>query len=160
MKTIDNLPALHRAMDEMQRSRVLVGIPSDSSDNARSDAFETNAEIGLINEFGEPAKNIPARPSLVPGVSQAWGKIHKRMALHASKMLQLHGNERGEVEKALNGAGLVAVASVVGMIDAGLNPELAPMTISLRQAAGIKGTKPLIATGAYKQSITYVIKNA
>ena len=160
MLTIDNLPALHRAMDEMRRSRVLVGIPSDSTDNARSDALESNAMIGLINEFGEPAQNIPARPSLVPGVSQAWGKIQKRMALRASKMLQLHGNERGEAEKAFNEAGLVAVASVVGMIDAGLTPELAAITISQREKAGIKGTKPLIATGAYKQAITYVIKNA
>lgn len=155
--TKNRVPELIKAMEAFAHKEVLVGIPSDSSDNQRDDAPITNAQIGYINEFGEPGMNIPARPFLVPGVEKAWPEAQSYMAKAAEKVLKLTPDPMGMVNKALEGAGLLAQGSVVQMIDDGLTPALSEMTISLREAKGFYGTKPLIHTGSLKQSITYVV---
>lgn len=158
--TKDRVPDLIKAMEAFAHKEVLVGIPSDSSDNSRSDAPITNAQIGFINEFGAPEMNIPARPFLVPGVEKAWPEAQRHMAKAAEKVLKLTPDPMGMVDKALEGAGLLAQGEVVQMINEGLSPALARSTLARRRAKGFKGIKPLIQTGSLKQSITYVVADA
>lgn len=159
-KTQDHVPQLIAAMQALAKREVLVGIPSDSMENDRADAPITNAEIGMINEFGEPAENIPARPMLIPGVAAAWPVVHKRMSAGAKQILKFAPDPRGVVARVLDGAGLEAQGEVVARIDDGLTPDLAPLTLALRRAAGFTGEKPMIVTGAFKQSITYVVRDS
>ncbi|MBC7074665.1 MAG: hypothetical protein H5T98_01055 [Syntrophomonadaceae bacterium] len=157
-KLKDNLPKLKRAMESFAKREVLVGIPSDETGNERHDATITNAQIGFINEFGAPEKNIPPRPFLIPGVRAIWNDAQKRLAKGAEKILKLNGDPIGIEEKALEGAGLMAQNSVVQTINNGIEPALKESTIAARQRKGFAGEKPLIVTGALKQSITYVVK--
>lgn len=169
----NKLPQLIAAMNALAKSEVLVGIPSDSEKNTRDDALITNAEIGYINEFGASELNIPPRPFLIPGVQAAWPDAEKYMSRGARSAMKGEGDPRTTVDKALNGAGLLAQASVVQEINDGLEPELADSTIAARQRrrgvdallnadgslAEDQGEKPLDDTGSLKASITYVVKD-
>ncbi len=160
-KVIKNrVPDLMRAMAAMAKREVLVGIPSDSADNERDDGPITNAEIGLINEFGSPEANIPARAHLIPGVQAAWPDAQRRMAKGAEQILKLRSNATGIAESALEGAGTLARDAVVQKINDVLAPQLAASTLADRRRRGFQGETPLIVTGAYKQSITYVVDDA
>ena len=88
--TIDRTALLKQAMKALKNSAILVGIPSDSDKNFRNDTPETNSEIGFINEFGEPSKNIPSRKFLLPGVNLAMSKNTKIMLKGAKNALSLH----------------------------------------------------------------------
>lgn len=61
-------PEFARALKVLQHRSVMVGIPSDSDKNPREDGKIENNRLGFIHEFGSPARNIPARPFLIPGV--------------------------------------------------------------------------------------------
>ena len=50
------------------QKKLLVGIPAE--ENARGGEIG-NASLGFIHEYGSPARNIPARPFLIPGVQDA-----------------------------------------------------------------------------------------
>ncbi len=156
----NRVPELLQALKAMSSRRVLVGIPSDSPDNDRDDAPITNAAIGLINEFGAPEQNIPARPHLIPGVQAAWPDAQRRLAKAAEQVLKLRAGAESIVTSGLEGAGMLARDAVVQEINDVLAPALAPSTLADRRRRGFKGETPLIATGAYKQSITYVIDDA
>ena len=154
------VPELERAIKAMAHRRVLVGIPSDSAGNERDDAPITNAEIGLINEFGSPEANIPERPHLIPGVQAAWPDAQRRMAKGAEKVLKLSGDPSAVVASALEGAGMLARDAVVQKINDVLSPSLAPSTLADRRRRGFQGETPLIVSGEYKQSLTYVLDDA
>ena len=156
----NRVPELMRALKAMSGQRVLVGIPSDSADNDRDDAPITNAAIGLINEFGAPEANIPPRPHLIPGVQAAWPDAQRRLAKAAEQVLKLRPGAEAIVNSGLEGAGMLARDAVVQEINDVLSPELAPSTLANRRRRGFKGETPLIVTGAYKQSITYVVDDA
>jgi hypothetical protein len=156
----NRVPQLARAMKALASKRVLVGIPSDSVDNERDDAPITNAEIGLINEFGSPDANIPERPHLIPGVEAAWPQAQRRMAKGAERLLKLQGDPQAAVRGALEGAGMLARDAVVQKINDVIAPPLAASTLADRRRRGFEGETPLIVTGAYKQSITYVVDDA
>ena len=53
---------------EIPEKRMLVGIPAE--ENARGEEIG-NAALGFIHENGSPARNIPPRPFLVPGMKDA-----------------------------------------------------------------------------------------
>lgn len=152
------LPQMIAAMNALAKNEVLVGIPSDSEKNARDDGPITNAQIGYINEFGAPEMNIPARPSLIPGVKSAWPEASKYMAKGAKVALSGSGDPVSTIEKVLNGAGLIAQAAVVQEINDGLEPALAAPTLAARKRNGFEGENPMIVTGNFKASITYVVK--
>lgn len=157
----NNLPQLLAAMKALAKREVLVGIPSDTEKNVRDDAPITNAEIGYINEFGEPSLNIPERPFLIPGVSAAWPECEKRMARGAKKIISgQFSDPLRMVDAVLDGAGLIAQGEVQQKINDGLEPQLAAATLAARRARGFKGETPLIVTGSLKASITYVVKDA
>jgi len=147
----DNFNDVKAAISRLAKSEILVGVPEDET--ARGEDI-TNAQIGYVSEYGQPEENIPARPWLKPGIEAAQGQINKR--LDAAANAALNGDDR-RVKQQMNGAGQAAVTSIKGRITAGIEPELASYTISERQRIGALGTTPLIRTGAFLNSITYVL---
>lgn len=152
--TVDKVSGVLKNIKQIEMARVLVGIPKE--ENARSDEPIGNAGIGYVQEFGSPARNIPARPFLIPGVKAIEDKAADILKDGASKVL-----DNGTMIASLTKAGIVAQNSVKATITKGEGFEpLAESTIKARQRKGFKGTNPLIRTGQLRNSITYIVKGA
>jgi len=171
--TQDGVDALLKAVDALTRRSCYVGVPATTDPRNDGTPFG-NAAIGYTNEMGAPERNLPARPHLLPGVSDRRGQIVELLALAGKAALK---GDSAKVDLALAHAGEIAVASVKGIVAAGLQPALAPATIRYHLSArGLSdaeisrrrnpapgvvdasaGEKPLILTGAYLQSITYLV---
>jgi hypothetical protein len=151
----DAMAKLMKSLHALTGRDVLVGVPTTRADRKEKGEPVNNAEIGYWQEFGAPAANIPARPHLIPGVEAAADDINKQF--RAAAVAALRG-EAHEVDRRMNAAGLLAQNSVRRLIGDGLVPELAARTLAARRARGRTGEKPLIDTGQYRNSITYVIR--
>ncbi len=159
MKIIDNLPAFQKSLKALLSKRVLVGVPAEDADRepeqGENTAPLTNAEIGYLMENGVPEKNIPARPHLVPGVRGAEATIAAAFEAGAKKILD---GDTDAVDVTMNKVGLIAQNAVRAKITDGPFQELAEATIENRKRRGRTGEKPLIDSGQYRSSITYVIR--
>ena len=151
--TKDNTSQVLSAIQEMAGKHVVIGIPSEKAE--RRDSEFTNAQIGYVQEFGSPINNIPSRPFLNPGVEQASEKCADVLGKFAKNAFY----DKAAIDKGLNAAGLIAVASVKKRITTseGFAP-LSAKTLAERRQAGFKGTKPLIRTGQLLNSITYIVR--
>lgn len=148
----DGLPDLLRRIAAVAQRDVLVGIPSGE----QRDDGPTNAEIGYQNEFGSPANNIPARPHLIPGVAAVQDKAVARLTQAASAAAT---GRMSDAERHLHAAGLIAQNSVRRTLTTAAYRPLSERTLAERRARGRTGTKPLIDTGQYRNSITYVVRD-
>lgn len=153
-----NTAQFRKALDGLLKREVLVGIPSS---NAARDpepgetTAATNALIGYVMEYGSPAKNIPARPFLHPGIANAKDDIAKHFKKAAQLALTGKADEIGqELEK----IGLIAQVSVQKKITDGPFEPLKPATLAARVRRGRTGTTPLIDTGQLRRAITYVVR--
>jgi phage gpG-like protein len=151
--TRDDMKNVIENINAMTGKRVLIGIPDANA--GRKDGQITNAALGYIHENGSPARNIPARPFLIPGVQEAAPRAIEALKKYAAQGL----TDPEAVNKGLNAAGLIAQAAVKNRIvnSVGFAP-LAPVTIAQRRRKGKQGSKPLIRTGQLLNSITYVVK--
>jgi len=154
--TKDSVAKVLASVRTIAGSQVLVGVPA--SDAMRSDSPVDNATLGYIHEFGAPGANIPARPFLVPGVSDAMPHVIPR--LRAAAKLATEGDSTA-VGSGMHEAGLIAVNAVRAKIASGPFAPLKPSTVAARARRGRTGEmKPLIDTGKLLAAITYVIRRA
>lgn len=167
---------LHEAIKALASRQLLVGIPQSAATRDDGEPI-TNATIGYISEFGSPAANIPARPWLFPGIRMNQEKLVGGMFQTAK--LAFSGRASGmQIEKALNVVGIEAVSGIRKRIADGLDPPLANYTLYKRATRGDEGSawelswrqagtdaangqlaKPLIDTGNFIKSISYVVVN-
>lgn len=153
----DGLPELLRNLKRLEMKTVLVGVPADESERKEVSQDEmNNATLLYIHEHGSPLNNIPARPSLDPGIKNGKDRIIKYFRKAAEDML-ISGDQR-KVDQSLHSAGMVAQNSIRAVINSGVPPELAESTLAARRRRGRTGTKPLIDTGQLRNSITYVLE--
>ncbi len=103
---------------------------------------------------GPHAIDIPPRPWLRPGVEEAKDKIAKALLRGAKAVVA--GNPDG-ARDGLDGAGLVAQASVMNKLTNGPFTPLASSTLAKRRARGITRTNPLNDSGAMRNSVKYAI---
>ncbi|MBI6548594.1 hypothetical protein [Xenorhabdus lircayensis] len=166
----DKAQAILNALKTIGNRDVLVGVPSENS--SRDDVPFGNAGIGYINEFGSPAQNIPARPHLRPGVRSVDEQTTEQLKIAAEAVLD---GKQDKAEKALNKAGMLAVNGVQRYMTTNDFEPLADPTVAARARRGRKGAKtemenrragsapgnakPLIDTGSYRRSITYVVRD-
>jgi hypothetical protein len=154
--TKDFYEVIHR----FKNDNVLVGIPAEKTQREITDDEEnsgmTNAAILAINNFGDPAQNIPKRPVMEIGIRNAQDEIIEIFKACAKDALS-----RGlaAIRPAYEKAGIVASNSIKKAINSqeGIRkPE--DSTIAARKARGFKGNKALIVTGQMRNAITYVVK--
>lgn len=105
--TADNFKAIIDAINSLTKKDVLVGIPDSAPE--RGDGPMTSAQIGYVMETGSPAHNVPARPFLVPGVSDVQSECADRLGRAADAALD--GNQAA-AERSMNAAGQIAESSV------------------------------------------------
>lgn len=159
-------PKFLKALKDLPKHDVLVGIPEDKTmrdpeiDSQHLEAGTkepfTNAAIGYIAEFGAPEANIPQRQWLQPSIEKGKVKISKYMK-QAGKLL-LEGNVKG-ADKAFHAAGMTAQNIARATVNTGDFQALAEATIKARLRRGRTGTKPLVDTGQFRNSISYVVRN-
>ena len=134
-------------------------------------------------EFGDPARNIPARPSLIPGVTKIIPDAVAKLKKAGEKALE---GKKSDIEAALKSVGVIGQRAVRAKITDGPFQPLAQATIEARARRGRKGAKkflkqqakaeagralgwegtepdaslvkPLIDTGQFRQSINFVVR--
>lgn len=149
--TGNGLLDIMQAISELSQVDVLVGVPHGEN---RSEADMTNAQIGYLLETGSPAMNLPPRPHLVPGIEEVQDVIGEKLT--AAVDAALSGNTK-RMYFLLESAGMKATMNVKKFINRGDFAELAPLTIRERKRRGRKSEKPLVDTGQYRNSHTYII---
>lgn len=147
--TKDRVPALLKAVRDLVKQEVLVGIPAENA-GRDDEAPINNAELGYLHEYGAPAANIPPRPFLVPGVQGAEGKFTPHLKAAAQAAIS---GESGKVSQGLARAGIVASTSVKRKIDQGPFAPLKPETIRRKGS-----DKPLLDTGQMRNAVTSVVR--
>lgn len=164
----DRMPEFERAVRDLVKNEVLVGIPAEDAGrrpdppkgkgkkrSKQASQPPNNATIGYWMEYGAPEANIPARPHLVPGIERAQSTITQQLRRAAEAALS--GGSDG-VDRGLNAAGIAAQNAVRATITDGDFAPLSRRTLAARRARGRTGDKPLIDTGQYRRSLTYVIR--
>lgn len=149
---------LAEAIDKLRSVRVMVGIPAEDAERTETDGSTSpinNAAIGYIQEKGSPAKNIPARPFLVPGVKDAQDEAVDHLKNGAAQAI--HGNDAG-LDKELNAAGLIAQSAVKKKMSSNVPPKLADSTLAARRRRSVTRTDTLVDTGNLQNHVTYVIR--
>lgn len=149
----DNSAALKKALAELQATEVLVGVPDTKA--GRQSGKINNAALAYIHDNGSPARNIPARPFMDPGVRRATERINSLMQQIGTAALR---GEKQKVQRGFEMVGLAAQSSIRSVINEGVPPPLKPGTIAARQRRGRRSVKPLIDTGQLRNSITYVVQ--
>lgn len=123
---------------------VKVGLPKGSGTHQPSGM--PVVQLGAIHEFGSSDGRIPERPFLRVAMK-------KHRAEHNALIRGLaHGISSGREDpvRAVSKLGAVAAANVQETISDGVPPPNAPSTIARKGSS-----KPLIDTGALRQSITW-----
>lgn len=153
--TKDKAKKVLSAITSLPHRDVLVGIPESNSGRDAGEPI-ANAALLWIHEHGAPEANIPARPSLLPGIRDAQPQITNYLKQAGQAALK---GDTARVDRVLHAVGLTAVNSVRRKIQMGPFIPLAPATIAARQARGRTGTKPLLDTGQMRNAITYVLRD-
>lgn len=163
--TKDRVAAVLAGVRALTTQQVMVGIPSKTAERTEDNgtaAPETvnNAAIGYIHETGDPDRNLPARPFLVPGMRTIQDEAISRMKNGGEAALDSRTPEeaKARVNRILNIVGLMAQNAVRRKITEGPFAPLSPRTLAERRARGRTGTKPLIDTGQLRNAITYVLR--
>lgn len=169
----DRVAAVTDGAQRLASQRVMVGVPAEK--NSRNGRFG-NASIAYVMENGDAAGRIPARPHLRPGVQRV--QRENEETLKRALELALDSNPDGAERQQLHIVGLRAVNSIRAVIRGKIPPPLSPATIRGRiNRAKSPGRRrklreqleyspsmawsmftPLINTGAYIRSITYVLR--
>lgn len=166
---------LYRNLERAVRTEVLVGIPRATA--MREGDEISNAEIAYINEHGDPARRIPPRPFMEPGLQRCRDKVRDVMAAGVQRLARF-----GSLRASARLVGIICQASIRGVFTDNDWKPLSPRTIMARaqrtvskhkgfadktaraqqselqrELARRAGDRPLIDTGALRQSITYVV---
>jgi hypothetical protein len=151
----DNLKKMLASLHRLEKQSVLIGIPG--ADFGRKpdpgEAPITNAEIGYKMEFGSPAEKIPPRPTLIPGITAELPKLEKRLRSAASAAVV--GDDK-EIDRQLEAVGIEGQIAVKKMINSNVPPKLSDTTIAKRLAKGRTGTRTLVDTAQFRESVTYI----
>ncbi len=156
--TKDNVEGFKKAIRELLKNDVLVGIPDTNAERAPQPGEKdtaSNALIGYVMETGSPAKNIPARPFLVPGVESVRDDIAAQMKRGGKAALD---NKPGGVEQAQIATGLIAQSAVKAKITSNIPPPLAQRTLDERKQRGVTRSNTLIDTGQLLNAVNFVVR--
>ena len=141
---------------------VLVGVPVGAADEVSEDGKSVPmAVVAATQEFGDPERNIPERPVLRQGVRNG----REKYARVNARSLRLICRGQMDMDGALNLLGVVAVGSVQHEFVAP-NPAFEPLKEATKAARHRRwpsmpeSSRPLVASGSYRQQISYVLDKA
>ncbi|RYC28865.1 hypothetical protein D3273_27035 [Lichenibacterium minor] len=150
------LGPIEKAVAQLNRTRLLVGIPSGSRRDPEPGEKGTppsNGVIGYMMEFGDAAMNLPARPFLRPGVRAALPEIRKGMLRAATGALS---GKPSEIKDGFDQAGLMAVDSVQRTMLSGGFAPLSQRTIEARARRKYADTGKLVGAKPNRDARTFL----
>lgn len=142
------LKQVMKRAEKLNQLQLVVGIPNDENSREDSDGI-TNAELGIIHEFGVPERGIPERSfmrSTASEESENLGRLSKAQIAEC-----IEGNVSPHDVFATIGAYLQG--KIVEEITDG---EFEPNNENTVKRKG--SSKPLIDTGQLRASITYEVR--
>lgn len=152
------LSTVLRNMGALDGVELRVGIQGPEAGAIHPDSELDNVTVGLIHEFGAPAAKIPERSYIRSTFDAKVDDWTSKVATIAERVYSTTPNKPG---RALGILGEVMVADIRGTMAAGIPPPLKDATIKARGVRfGVESSKPLIATGILRDSITWTVKKA
>lgn len=148
LEIVKRLREITERAKQLNNISLNVGIPSDKNEREKS-VEVTNAELGIIHEFGAPERGIPER-SFMRSTAKEESKNVAKLA-----EIQIKESLNGEISAydAFSVIGNYLQVKIVDKITDGNFEENTKETIKRK-----KSSKPLIDTGQLRASITYEIK--
>lgn len=170
-ETASKLEEIESALAELEKIELLVGIPEERASREENGEHINNAELGFIHTMGSPIMNIPARPFIEPAIKEekTLDRITRHMKEAANMAVSLN---LAEARNSMDKAGFIAENAVKAyIVDSSHFVPNAPLTIyggwarnkvsgKMFYTPGKHSTKPLIDTGALRQSVTHVIRES
>lgn len=152
------LAEIERALKELLKKQVLVGIPEGGDVRPPEDGEPqpTNAELGYLHHFGKPSENIPARPWLLPAIADAQTKIAGHLKKAAESALD---GDMAKADRHLHAAGMVGQNAAKARLSNGPFRPLSKRRMEERLAKGQSSPKPLLDTMQMRNSVTYIVKD-
>lgn len=156
--TSDFTKQFNDLVKQFKNDAVLVGIPADDKER-NDDSTISNAALLAINNFGSPAKNIPARPVMSIGIKNSQDQIAAEFKKAAQTVLT---KGQAALDIYYERAGIIASNSIKKVINdqEGIK-EPSEATLKARKyitKSGFKGTKALLVTAQMRNAITYVVQ--
>ena len=148
LEIVKRLKEVMRRAEQLNRIQLVVGIPSDENSRKESTGI-TNAELGVIHEFGAPKKGIPERSFMRSTASEESENLGRLGKLQIAECLE--GNTSPYDVFATIGAYLQG--KIVEKITDG---EFEPNNENTVKRKG--SSKPLIDTGQLRGAITYEVR--
>lgn len=140
---LDNVTRKLGLMVQKARVEIRIGVP----DVVHHSGFRM-PELALIHEFGTRDGHIPERAPFRTSIRENARKYVRLLRVAAKAALDKQRNAYERV-------GAVAASDVQRTIARGLPPPNAASTIAAKGSS-----KPLIDTGAFRQSVTWEIRDA
>lgn len=148
LEIVKRLREITERAKQLNNISLNVGIPSDKNEREKS-VEVTNAELGIIHEFGVPERGIPERSFMRSTASEEANNLGRLANIQIAECL------KGETSSydAFATIGAYLQGKIVEKITDGNFEENTKETIKRK-----KSSKPLIDTGQLRASITYEIK--
>lgn len=144
------LTAILKNMDSFDGVALAVGIQGPEAGAIHPDGELDNVTLGLIHEFGAPAAGIPVRSWLRAAFDFNEARWIAQAAIIAEKVYDTTPAQPG---RALGIMGEVVVSDIKRRFAQGIPPPLKQTTIDRKGSS-----KPLIDTGALRDSITWTVR--
>lgn len=148
LEIVKRLKEVMKRAEQLNRIQLVVGIPSDENSRKESTGI-TNAELGVIHEFGAPEKGIPERSFMRSTASEEAENLGQLGNARIAEFLK----GQKSAHDAFADVGAYLQGKIVEKITDGdfvANKE--------ETAKRKKSSKPLIDTGQLRASITYEVR--
>lgn len=166
LEIVKRLKKVMKRAEQLNHLQLVVGIPSDGKSRKSleegTNADITNAELGIIHEFGVPEKGIPERSFMRSTASEEAENLSQLTNVMVTECLS------GQItpKNALSQVGAYLQGKIVEKITDGEFQPNTPETLK-RKLTPVKNKKkkrakdadkPLIDTGQLRASITYEVR--
>lgn len=158
----NNFKDIKKDIEKFKKSVVKVGLPAGKSGSYEDGT--TIIQVGIIHEFGSPARGIPQRSFLRAPMKMNKDKIKRLIFKEYNKVVDGKTN----VNTALNALGAYGESLSVASFRKNDWKPNAPITVEGGwmskggKAFKVKGkgsNTPLVDTGQLRQAITYIVEN-
>jgi len=158
---VNKVPEFLAGIKFLAENRVLVGIPSSKNEREDEEGNPSpigNAAIGFIQEKGDPAMNLPARPWLKPGVASDQPGTNDLFKKAGKAALEGNSKKAQDIYTAIGLRNQRAVQRYIK--NSGNFAPLSDRTLWARKNRKIAprtGEKPLIDSAQLLQHVSFVI---